>query len=489
MERDRKKRPSRGFIGRVIDQRYRIVRPLGEGAMGTVFVAEHLTLPKQVALKVVRSELSGNRELSARFAREAMAGSKIDHPNIVATLDYGPLDDGGAYLVMPLVPGRRLTDVLDAAGPVPWPRAVEIGVQIADALAAAWAQGFVHRDLKPDNILLEERAVEGPLVRILDFGVAKLSERSSGVEAGSEGGREQLTKEGTIIGTPGYMAPEQALGRSATQVSDLYSLGVILWEAIVGEPMWLGDSAHAIMRAQLRGARPSLAEARPNVALPAALDRLVQRLVSVRPELRPGSAAEVRDALRAIADAGLEAAPAPSRVSPSPLPATVAGPPQPERKGMTPAMAALFGVAGALLLLGALLVLGPLELSVQSRDGAAPGIDGRGEQSAAEVSAALEALLHAPTAEARRASARALLEHADDGAVSGAALTLARLELASTCAQKKEMLAALPHPLGAELRPALLRLSKQPKTGCGARKDQDCLSCLRRDLGALLEAR
>ena len=146
-----------GWGGRVIDQRYRIVRPLGEGAMGSVFVADHLTLHKQVALKVVRAEFAGNRELLARFAREALAGAKIEHPSVVPALDYGPLDEGGAYLVMPLVPGASLTDVLLARGRLPWQHVAHWGAQIADALAAAWAHGFIHRDLKPDNILLESR--------------------------------------------------------------------------------------------------------------------------------------------------------------------------------------------------------------------------------------------------------------------------------------------------------------------------------------------
>jgi eukaryotic-like serine/threonine-protein kinase len=301
------------WTGRVIDQRYRIVRPLGEGAMGSVYVADHLTLHKQVALKVVRAELAGNRELLARFAREALAGSSIEHPSVVPAIDYGPLQEGGAYLVMPLVPGASLTDVLLARGRLPWQHVAHWGAQIADALAAAWARGFVHRDLKPDNILLESRADAAPVARIIDFGVARLCEQLAGAVAPSAGAGQALTKEGTLIGTPGYMAPEQALGQTATHAADLYSLGVVMWEALVGRPRWGGESIRAILQAQLSEQRPSARAASEDDSIPESLDRLIERLVSVRPEERPGDARQVRDELWALLRApasGLAASPA-----------------------------------------------------------------------------------------------------------------------------------------------------------------------------------
>jgi serine/threonine protein kinase len=298
--------------GLIIDQRYRIVRPLGEGAMGSVFVAEHLGLHKQVALKLVRSEFVGNRELSARFAREALAGSRIEHPSVVAVLDYGSLADGTAYLVMPLVPGAPLSDLLSARGRLPWAQAAELGAQIADALAAAWAHGFVHRDLKPDNILIEPRGQDAPLARVIDFGVAKLSDQRFAEATGAASGAQPLTKEGTIIGTPGYMAPEQALGRTATHAADLYSLGVVLWEALVGRRRWDGTSIRAILQAQLREKRPSVREATADATIPIGLDQLIERLVSVQIERRPSDARQVRDELRALI-LGAQPAPAPAQ--------------------------------------------------------------------------------------------------------------------------------------------------------------------------------
>ncbi len=283
----------------MIGQRYRVLGRLAAGAMGQVFVAEHLTLRKEVALKVVHDRFARNPEIAARFAREAQAGSRIDHPSVVAALDYGQLEEGGAYLVMRLARGERLGDLIERKGRLDWTTAAELGAQIADALGAAWAQGFVHRDLKPDNVVVGLKAGAPPFAQVLDFGVAGLAapepDSLSAIPVGPP-----LTKEGTIIGTPGYMAPEQALGQKATQAADLYSLGVILWEALVGEPMWTGGSARAIMRAQLGAPRPSPRAATGDRGIPAELDELVTRLVSGRPEQRPQSASQVRDDLRRV---------------------------------------------------------------------------------------------------------------------------------------------------------------------------------------------
>lgn len=314
--------------------------------MGSVFVAEQLSLHKEVALKVVRAEFAGNRELLARFAREALAGSRIEHPSVVATLDYGTLEEGGAYLVMPLVSGASLADVVLARGRLPWREAADLGAQIADALAAAWAQGFVHRDLKPDNIMIEPREQGRPLARVIDFGVAKLFDQLSGVGASGASGGQALTKEGAIIGTPGYMAPEQALGRTATHAADLYSLGVVLWETLVGAPRWDGDSIQAILRAQLKEARPSAREASSDLTIPIALDQLIERLVSVRVEQRPTDAREVRDQLRAVLRSG----------APEPPPEQSAGNP---RLLAGPAWALLVSVLVAGAVLGGWLALGP----------------------------------------------------------------------------------------------------------------------------------
>jgi len=249
-----------------------------------------------------------------RFAREALAGSRIDHPGVVAVLDYGPLPDGTAYLVMPLVAGTSLKDTQQMRGRLPWREVAELGAQIADALAAAWAQGFIHRDLKPDNVLLEPRDPEPPLARLIDFGVAKLLDPAL-PEGTDSPASTPLTKEGTMIGTPGYMAPEQALGRPATHAADLYALGVVLWEALVGGRRWGGATIQAILRAQLSERRPSAREASGDGTIPLELDQLIERLVSARVEERPDDARAVRDALRALLARGSAPEPQPRRPS------------------------------------------------------------------------------------------------------------------------------------------------------------------------------
>lgn len=293
---------SANWIDRVIDDRYLIVKKLAEGAMGAVYVARHLKLNKEFAFKVVRPELVADDDMTGRFAREAMASSRIEHPNVVAAFDYGTLAEGGAYLVMQLVHGKSLAELLQRQGVVHWSVAADLGAQMADAIAAAWARGFVHRDLKPDNILLEPRDDGSYLVKILDFGVAKWARPSST----SMGGAGPVTQEGTVIGTPGYMAPEQALGQPASHVADLYSIGVVLWEAIVGRPLWPGDDFATITESQLRKSPPSLSDATGDATLPRALDRLVRHLLAVRPEHRPASAIDVRDTLRKVARRGRE---------------------------------------------------------------------------------------------------------------------------------------------------------------------------------------
>jgi serine/threonine-protein kinase len=451
-----------GWEGRVIDRRYRIVRPLGAGAMGAVFVAEHLGLNKQVALKVVHAEYAGNRELLARFAREAMAGSRIDHPSVVAALDYGALAEGGAYLVMPLVPGENLTDVLKRRGRLPWAEAVELGVQIADALAAAAAQGFVHRDLKPDNILIETRESGAPLARVIDFGIAKLSEDLSESGMKAPGAAQPLTKEGAIIGTPGYMAPEQALGKPATHAADLYSLGVVLWEALVGQPLWLGDSIQAILQAQLKLTPPAIRDKSPQAKVPAALEELVQQLLARRPEQRPKSALEVKHQLQKLL----------RNSAPSPKAAATGG-------GARQVWMVLFSMLAAGTVLGSTLALGP-------RTSNASGAS-RPTSAVPDLEPTIQELLTggAPT---REAAAHKLLGP-QSAVVPAYARELARLELGKSCKDKRAALQSLIELGDERVSPALQRLYSEPATGCGPRKDQDCLSCLRRELQASVAPR
>jgi len=284
------------WIGRTIDDRYRIEALLGEGGMGAVMLAEHLKLQKKVALKVILPQFAGVGELAERFAREAMASGQLDHPHIASALDYGTLPEGGAYLVMQYVRGQSLREVMKTHVH-DWAFACEVGAQIADALSAAHAARIVHRDLKPENVMLEARdgGSEALHVRVLDFGVARVV----GDEAAEGTGTRKLTRVGTILGTPGYMAPEQALGETVDERADLYALGVLLWECIVGRELFDGADVPAIVTAQLMQPIEPIAIFVPTV--PAELDAMVFRLLAPKRDDRPGKAAEVRDTLRKLA--------------------------------------------------------------------------------------------------------------------------------------------------------------------------------------------
>ncbi len=284
------------WIGRTIDDRYRIEALLGEGGMGAVLLAEHLKLQKKVALKVILPQFAGVGELAERFAREAMASGQLDHPHIAPALDYGTLPEGGAYLVMQYVRGRSLREAMKSHVH-DWAFACEVGAQIADALSAAHAARIVHRDLKPENVMLEARdgGSDALHVRVLDFGVARVV----GDEAAEGPGTRKLTRVGTILGTPGYMAPEQALGETVDERADLYALGVLLWESIVGRELFQGADVPSIVTAQLMEPIEPIGAFVP--AVPPELDAMIFRLLAPKRDDRPGKAAEVRDTLRKLA--------------------------------------------------------------------------------------------------------------------------------------------------------------------------------------------
>jgi serine/threonine-protein kinase len=290
-----------GWRGRVIDDRYRVIEKLGEGGMGAVFVAEHLKLRKQVALKIIHPEFAGDGEIAERFAREAMATARVEHPHVASALDYGMLPEGGAYLVMQLVRGPSLRGMLELHQRAGWARAAHVMAQVADALAAAHAAGIVHRDLKPENIHLEPRDDGTELVKVLDFGIARVPDTEKAGAPAEAAPRKALTRVGTIIGTPGYMAPEQALGEVVDARADLYALGVILWEMIAGRHLWADSTdVAALFTRQLTETPPTLREASGDPSVPPELEALVAQLLARSRDARPERAAQVRDVLRTL---------------------------------------------------------------------------------------------------------------------------------------------------------------------------------------------
>lgn len=272
------------LVGKLVADRFRIVRRLGAGGMGTVFVAVQEPLGREVALKVVRRELDDDDRTMERFRREGQALSQLHHPHIVTLHDFGELPGGALWIAMEFVRGENLRQRLRRAGPLPVAQTVALMRSIASALAAAHACGVIHRDLKPENILVMEAAGTSDFVKVVDFGVAKLTGVSE-----ADPSAEQLTRRGSIIGTPGYIAPEVALeGNSADPRSDLYSLGVICFELLTGKPPFRAPTTTALLMAHALEPTPPLP---PQVPLHVA--GLVQRLLAKAPSDRPDSAEEL----------------------------------------------------------------------------------------------------------------------------------------------------------------------------------------------------
>ncbi len=267
------------LIGTVIADRYRVDDRLGTGGMGAVYRAEHVLMKKAVAVKVLHREMTALEEVVKRFEREAIAAGRIEHPNVAVATDFGKLEDGSFYLVLEYVPGRSLTDVL-AEGALPAERALFIARQVASALGAAHAAGIVHRDLKPDNIMLIDRGGTTDFVKVLDFGIAKVSSEHTG--------GNQLTQLGAVFGTPAYMSPEQAAGQAVDPRADLYALGLVLHEMLAGHAVFESDDMVALLMKQLTEPPPPLPD-----TVDAKLAALVMQLLQKDPKDRVQSAAEL----------------------------------------------------------------------------------------------------------------------------------------------------------------------------------------------------
>jgi serine/threonine-protein kinase len=218
------------LVGTVVANKYRIVKQLGEGGMGCVYLAEQQlgTSVRKVALKTLHKHLSHDPAIKKRFDREAGTVAALEHPNTIQVYDFGEMEDGTLYLVMEFVQGRSVADILEKDGPMPPARVENILRQVCGSLEEAHSHGIVHRDLKPDNVVLCERAGQKDWVEVLDFGIAKRSSEHDPNEA-------KLTQQGMVLGTPPYMSPEQFTGQPVDVRSDIYALGVMTYEMLVGK--------------------------------------------------------------------------------------------------------------------------------------------------------------------------------------------------------------------------------------------------------------
>ena len=226
---------------RVLGGRYRLVRHLARGGMAEVYVAEDQLLNRTVAVKVLFPELAHDEAFVERFRREARAAASLNHHNIVSVYDFGE-DEGSWFIVMEYVEGRNLRDIIRSEGQLDPPRAAALGAEVAAALAAAHAQGIIHRDVKPANVLI---AADAGTVKVADFGIARAA-----------GARQGLTMPGTVLGTATYLSPEQAQGAEVDFRTDVYSLGMVLYEMLAGKPPFTGDSPVAVAYQQLSQTAP-----------------------------------------------------------------------------------------------------------------------------------------------------------------------------------------------------------------------------------------
>jgi len=288
-------RPS--LVGGLIAERYRVERLLGMGGMGAVYYAEHVHMQKPVAVKVLHRQLVALPEVVARFEREAIAAGRINDPHVVTATDFGRLPDGSFYLALEYVSGTGLGDAI-RQGPLGAVRALKITRQILQALAAAHAAGIVHRDLKPENVMLVARAEDPDFVKVLDFGIAKIGD---GGAAGGERPTPEgaITRLGSVFGTPQYMAPEQAAGQEVDARADLYTVGILLYEMLVGRPPFEADEVSRVLAMHLTQPPPPLPESVDPAAGAVAL-HLLAKAAADRPQTAEEAIARVDQALRSL---------------------------------------------------------------------------------------------------------------------------------------------------------------------------------------------
>ena len=265
-------------IGTVLGGRYRLIELLGQGGMATIYRARDGQLERDVAVKVLRPEYGRDPDFFARFRQEAQSAASLNHPSVVAVYDYGT-DEAGPYIVMELVEGEDLASIIRRSGPLPPRQAARLAAEIGRAIATAHDNGFIHRDIKPGNILVtrEGRA------KVTDFGIARALAEA------------QFTLPGTTIGSVHYFSPEQARGEPAGPPSDIYSLGIVLYELLTGRRPWEGDTAAAIATARLTGAVPSPSSVRSGI--PPVLEAIDRKALAQRPEDRFANAMAMVEAL------------------------------------------------------------------------------------------------------------------------------------------------------------------------------------------------
>jgi serine/threonine protein kinase len=296
-------KPPDPYIGRSLhDGAYVIEQKIGSGGMGSVYRASEPAANRRVAIKILHAKLAARKDLVSRFRREAMAMSHLSHPNTVRVLTYGELEDGSLFIVMEHLEGRNLNQVVRREGPLPVDRAVHVLVQACGALQEAHAYGIVHRDLKPENIFICPSHVPGQreIAKVLDFGLAKVTEREL------RPGSVMLTQEGMVFGTPEFMSPEQAQGKTLDARSDIYSLAAILYEVITGKLPFDAKTPMEHIQLHVTRAPIPLDERVPNKKFPPGLGAVIAKALEKKPDQRYASAADFARALQPFGPPGTE---------------------------------------------------------------------------------------------------------------------------------------------------------------------------------------
>jgi len=291
LDRAAERRKDDPLIGRTLPGGYRVTHLVGVGGMGRVYCAEQVALGRTVAVKVVHPHLADDELAAARFLNEARAASRLSHPNSVAIFDFGRTEQGQPYIVMEYLRGRHLARVVDDEGPLPFARIADVLKQTLAALEEAHALGIVHRDLKPDNVVLEPLRSGLDFVKVVDFGLAKILEEEPAAQGGA------LTRPGLVCGTPEYMSPEQGRGDALDGRSDLYSVGIVLFELLTGRVPFSGDTATKTLLLQLHEPPPDPRSVNPDRGIPAAFAEMTLRALAKDREDRWQSAGELAAAL------------------------------------------------------------------------------------------------------------------------------------------------------------------------------------------------
>ena len=284
--------------GMVIRNKYEILGQIGVGGMGAVYRGRHVTFNELCAIKVVNDSIAGDTNFLQRFQTEAVVTRKLRHPNAVRVDDFDYTDDGRPFIVMELVEGRNVGEALQAQGPFVVPRAIRIATQAARALGAAHKLGFVHRDIKPGNIILTVDEQGQEVAKVLDFGIAKLRQAAGDAQSG-------MTMTGMVVGTPLYMSPEQFMGKKAAGEidgrSDLYSLGVVLYQMVTARLPFDGDTLYAVMMQHMEGNVRPPHELTPELGIPASLSQVILKAIDKSREQRYQTAEEFISALDQVA--------------------------------------------------------------------------------------------------------------------------------------------------------------------------------------------